>query len=280
MAVQAKTKKANIKLTPDDVILLNSKIGMKHLFADNNVNIEKALRMAKYETTLRTLQTELIKLQNWVIENGEKVVIVFEGRDAAGKGGAIRRITSHINPRHFRIVALPKPTDEEEGQWYFQRYINQLPNPGEIVFFDRSWYNRAIVEPVNGFCTQEEYKIFMGQINEFERMIVESKTHLLKLYFSITKDEQAARFKEIKSSPLKKWKITPVDEAAQELWDEYTVYKERMFDHTNTKLVPWNIFDANRKTEARIEALMYILDNIPYEPQDKAPIEAYKTKQV
>ena len=254
-----------LQLSPEDLALLNSPLGLRILFADKKTNVEKALRTARYESKLIELQTELIKLQNWVIQNDKKVVIVFEGRDAAGKGGAIRRITAYINPRYYRKVALPKPTTEEEGQWYFQRYVNQLPKPGEIVFFDRSWYNRAVVEPVNDFCTQEEYSRFMGQVNDFERMIQESNTYLLKLYFSINKEEQAKRFKEIKASPLKRWKMTSVDENAQRLWDDYTEYKEKMFDETNTENAPWKIFDANKKTTARIEALQYIWDNIPYE---------------
>ena len=253
-----------LDLTKEEVAILNSKIGLKNLISDKKLNFEKALRMAQYELNLRNLQTELIKLQDWVIKEGKKVVILFEGRDAAGKGGAIRRITAHINPRHFKIVALPKPTIEEEGQWYFQRYVNKLPKPGEIVFFDRSWYNRAVVEPVNGFCSLEEYEIFMGQVNSFEKMVVESKTYLIKFYFSIAKEEQARRFSEIKRDPLKKWKMTPVDERAQELWNEYTKYKNRMFKETNTALCPWIIIDANKKTTARIEATEHILKRIPY----------------
>ena len=194
-------------------------------------------------------------MQNWVINEGKKVVILFEGRDSAGKGGAIRRITAHINPRHYKIVALPKPTVEEEGQWYFQRYVNKLPKPGEIVFFDRSWYNRAGVEPVMDFCTQEEYEIFMRQVNNFEQMIIESNTYLIKFYFSISKEEQSRRFKEIKSSPLKKWKMTSVDEKAQELWDKYTKYKKRMFAKTNTKLCPWVIIKADKKQVQELKQL-------------------------
>lgn len=265
-AVQEKI--TQIALTEEDLALLNSRIGLKYLFADRKTNVERALRLAKYETRLRDLQARLINLQTWAIENEQKVVIIFEGRDAAGKGGAIRRIAAHINPRYYRIVALPKPTDEEAGQWYFQRYVNKLPKPGEIVFFDRSWYNRAVVEPVNGFCTQEQYKTFMGQVNDFERMVVESDTHLLKLYFSISKEEQAARFKEISNSPIKRWKMTDVDRKAQELWDEYTEYKTAMFAHTNTEAAPWMIIDANRKTSARIEALEYILDTIGFEQSE------------
>lgn len=258
-----------IKQTSDfsekELEILNSKIGIKHLFADKKTNPRKALRLTKYENELRELQAELIKVQNWVIDQKRKVIVIFEGRDAAGKGGAIRRITAHINPRHYKIVALPKPSHEEEGQWYFQRYVNELPKAGQIVFFDRSWYNRAIVEPVNGFCTNDEYERFMGQINDFERMILESNTHVVKLYFSISKEEQARRFTEIKSNPLKKWKITPVDERAQELWDQYTKYKEKMFEKTDTKGAPWKIIEADKKTDARIDALKYILSQIPYE---------------
>lgn len=253
-----------LKLTDEDIAILNTRIGMKHLLYDKNVNVEKALRYTKYELRIRELQAEIIKLQNWVIREKKKVVVLFEGRDAAGKGGAIRRITAHINPRYYRIVALPKPTVEEQGQWYFQRYVNQLPKPGEMVFFDRSWYNRAIVEPVNGFCTQQEYEIFMGQVNNFERMIIESGTYFIKFYFSISKAEQAKRFRDIKTNPLKRWKMTPVDKRAQELWDEYTKYKQMMFEKTNVPESPWVIINADRKTSARVEAMEYLLKTIPY----------------
>ncbi|MFK7972465.1 MAG: polyphosphate kinase 2 [Bacteroidia bacterium] len=254
-----------LNLNPEDVALLNSKIGLRKLISYKKINLEKTLRITRFEHELRELQVELIKLQNWVIENGKKVLVLCEGRDAAGKGGAIRRMSAHINPRHYHVVALPKPTEEEEGQWYFQRYVNKLPKPGEIVFFDRSWYNRAVVEPVNGFCTEEEYNIFMGQVNAFEKMIVESDTYLIKLYFSITKEEQAKRFKDIKSNPLKKWKMTAVDERAQELWDDYTTYKRRMFDETNSVHAPWVILKADRKTEARLNATKHVLATIPYD---------------
>lgn len=251
-------------LKEEDLDVINSKIGLKNLLANKKVDIEKSLNYAKYELVLREKQGELVKLQSWAIENKKKIVIIFEGRDAAGKGGAIRRITAHINPRYFRIVALDKPTEDEKGQWFFQRYVNKLPKPGEIVFFDRSWYNRAIVEPVNGFCTKDEYHRFMGQVNDFEKMIISSDTYLIKFYFSITKDEQARRFEEIKKSNLKKWKMSPLDEKAQELWDQYTNYKVKMFGKTNTKAAPWVIIDANKKTTARIEAIEHILKVIPY----------------
>ncbi len=255
------------QLTERELKKLNSKKGLKIFLKEDNVSITKVFRTIVYEEQLVKLQEELIKLQNWVVENNKKVIILFEGRDAAGKGGAIRRITEYLNPREFRVVALPKPTEEETGQWYFQRYINQLPKEGEIVFFDRSWYNRAIVEPVNDFCTQEEYKIFMNQVNDFERMITESGIILIKFYFSISKDEQAKRFEDIKSSIVKKWKFSDVDRRALELWDQYTAYKKKMFQKTNTKIAPWYIIKANRKSKARIEAIEHILRLIPYQTE-------------
>lgn len=247
----------------EDIELLNSKIGLRQLFYYKKTNVEKALRMTNYELKLKALQAEFINLQNWIINNNKKLIVLFEGRDSAGKGGAIRRITAHINPRYYKTIALPKPDSKEQGQWYFQRYVNKFPAPGHIVFFDRSWYNRAVVEPVNGFCSQEEYDVFMGQVNEFERMILESNTYLIKLYFSISKEEQARRFKDINSNPLKRWKMTPVDEKAQELWDDYTAYKLKMFEKTDTELSPWKVINADRKTDARLTALQYILDQVP-----------------
>lgn len=256
------------EFSKEDIALLNTKIGQRQLFFFKKTNAVKALRMTKYELRLRELQAELIDLHDWIINNGQKLVVLFEGRDSAGKGGAIRRITAHINPRHYKTVALPKPDSNEKGQWYFQRYVNKLPAPGNIVFFDRSWYNRAVVEPVNGFCTQEEYETFMGQVNDFERMIIESNTYLIKLYFSITKEEQERRFKDINSNPLKRWKMTDVDLKAQELWDDYTHYKLKMFEQTNTEIAPWKIIDADRKTSARIEALEHILDQFRHIKKD------------
>ncbi len=193
-------------LTDIDVENLNSKKGLRVLLANEPYNLTKALRFLNYEKKLKKLQVELVKLQTWAIKNNERIIVIFEGRDAAGKGGAIRRITERINPRHVRIEALPRPSEEEKTQWYFQRYISQFPKAGEMVFFDRSWYNRAVVEPVNGFCTQEEYNIFMNQVNDFERMVVESGIRLVKIYMSISKSEQAERFDEIRNDPLKHWK--------------------------------------------------------------------------
>ncbi len=244
--------------------LLNSKIGLYTLLKRDKVNIDKVIDEVELIDELRAKQVELIKLQNWVIKNNKKVVILYEGRDAAGKGGAIRRVTEYINPRHFRIVALDIPTEDEKQQWFFQRYINQLPNPGEIVFFDRSWYNRAVVEPVNNFCTDKQYHTFMSQVNEFEKMLVQSNAYLIKFYFSITKKEQKKRFDEIKNNPLKRWKMTAVDEQAQALWDDYTFYKDKMFEATSSEHAPWVIIDANNKPVARLEAIKHILDVIPY----------------
>lgn len=255
-------------LTNKELKLLNSKKGLKLLIADESYTVPKALRFLKYESRLKSLQEELIKLQHWAVDQDQKIVVIFEGRDAAGKGGAIRRITEHLNPREFSVVALPKPTEEEEGQWYFQRYINHLPQRGKIVFFDRSWYNRAVVEPVNKFCTQEQYRIFMSQVNDFERMIIESGIHLIKFYFSITREEQAARFEDMRKSAQKKWKFSQVDRDALDLWDKYTEYKDKMFEKTNTEVAPWHIIQANRKTKARVEAIEKILDLIPYVPKD------------
>ncbi|WP_299109180.1 polyphosphate kinase 2 [uncultured Tenacibaculum sp.] len=253
------------KLTQKDVNKLNSNRGIKAILSREPFNVERAIRYVDYERKLKKLQLELIKLQTWGIKENERIIVIFEGRDAAGKGGAIRRITERINPRFMRIVALPKPSEDEKTQWYFQRYVEQFPKAGEMVFFDRSWYNRAVVEPVNGFCTKEEYQVFMNQVNDFERMILESGIRLVKIYMSITKKEQAKRFKDIKNNPLKQWKMTPVDERAQELWDDYTVYKKAMFSKTNTKVSPWRVIRANRKTTARVSAIQHILNSIPYD---------------
>jgi polyphosphate kinase 2 len=251
-------------LSDNDLELLNSDLGQRFLYSTDQVSLYRALRQTKAELRLRELQVELIKLQDWTIRENKRIIILFEGRDSAGKGGAIRRFSSRINQRFYQIVALPKPTEVEQHQWYFQRYVNRFPKPGEIVFFDRSWYNRAIVEPVNGFCTPEEYRIYMKHINAFERMLTESGTYLIKLYFSISKEEQARRFQEIKKSPLKRWKMTEVDEQAQELWDEYTKYKLRMLSKTDTKNAPWTIIKADRKTAARTSAIEHVLQTIPY----------------
>jgi polyphosphate kinase 2 len=253
------------KLSDTDLRKLNSKSGLRALLSREPYNLVKAIRYYDYKKKLKKLQVELVRLQTWTIANNERIIVIFEGRDAAGKGGAIRRITERINPRNYRKVALPRPTLEEKSQWYFQRYINQFPKAGEIVFFDRSWYNRAVVEPVNEFCTNEEYKIFMNQVNDFERMITESGIRLVKIYMSISKTEQAERFTDIKNDPLKHWKMTKVDEKAQELWDVYTKYKNLMFENTKKEGVPFKVIRGNRKTSARVAVIRHMLKSIPYD---------------
>ena len=211
------------------------------------------------------LQTEMVRMQNWLIETSNRMIIVCEGRDSAGKGGAIMRFIRFINPRHYRVVALNKPTDEERGQWYFQRYINHFPSPGEIVFFDRSWYNRAVVEPVMGFCTQEQYDIFIKQVVQFENMLIEDGMIIFKLWFSIDKDEQNVRLEERRTNPLISWKLSTVDMQAQLKWDHYTKYKELMFQNTGTPTSPWIVVKGNVKHLARKEAMRYVLSNTDYE---------------
>jgi polyphosphate kinase 2 len=256
------TPKQKYDFGPKDLKLINSNKGVKLML--QGLDPQKALRYVKYEREIEILQVEMIKLQKWIQDTNKRLVILFEGRDAAGKGGAIRRITHHLNPRFARKVALPKPSEEEQGQWYFQRYVQKLANKGEIILFDRSWYNRAVVEPVNGFCTDDQYENFMDDVVNFENMITNDGLILVKFYFSINKEEQARRFKEISENPLKRWKMTPVDEAAQDLWDVYTKYKKRMFEVSHTEKNPWVIIEANRKTKARLEAIRYLLKTIPY----------------
>lgn len=218
----------------------------------------------KYEKELKKLQIELLKFQNHVKNKGLKVLIIIEGRDAAGKGGTIKRITEHLNPRGARIVALPKPSDTERSQWYFQRYTQYLPSAGEIVLFDRSWYNRAGVEPVMGFCTQEEHKEFLREVPKFETMLVNAGIILFKFYFSVSKEEQAKRFRERKTDPLKQFKLSPVDAKSQELWDQYTVAKYSMLLASNTPRSPWTIILSDDKKKARLNTIRHILKNVDY----------------
>lgn len=260
-----KIKRATIPLSHDDLSRLNTNKGLISLLRNREIKLKDVLDELKYEDELIRLQIELVKLQRWVAENGKRIAIIFEGRDAAGKGGTIRRFTEHLNPRAMRVVALPKPTDAEKGQWYFQRYSVQLPNPGEIVFFDRSWYNRAVVEPVNGFCSKAEYQRFMQQVPEFEHMLYEDGLILIKFWFSISKEEQAKRFESRKENPLKQWKLSPIDEQAQNKWEQYTHYKEEMFSKTHTSYSPWILVKANNKLRARLESIRYVLNHIPYD---------------
>ncbi len=224
-----------------------------------NLMSRKAYEQQKYY-----LQVELLKLQAWVKETGQRVVILFEGRDAAGKGGAIKRFMEHLNPRGARVVALEKPSETERGQWYFQRYIQNLPTKGEMVLFDRSWYNRSGVERVMGFCTDHEYSEFLRQVPEFERQLVRSGIYLFKFWFSVSRDEQRRRFKERKAHPLKQWKLSPVDLASLDKWREYTEAKEAMFLHTDTSDAPWTVIKSDCKKRARLNAMRYVLHRLHY----------------
>ncbi|MBW2316162.1 MAG: polyphosphate kinase 2 [Deltaproteobacteria bacterium] len=267
---EIKNRNGKFGLTQDDLEAINSNKGLVTLLRQNGFSAKKALSAIRYEQELEKLQIELVQLQRDAQVNGRRIAIVCEGRDAAGKGGAIRRFIEHLNPRTARVVALPKPTEVEQGQWYFQRYISELPNPGEIRFFDRSWYNRAVVEPVMGFCTDDQYGQFMQQVPEFEHMLYEDGVELIKFWFSISKEEQEQRFESRKQNPLKQWKISPVDEKAQEHWDLYSYYKEEMFSKTHTTFSPWIIVRANNKKRARLEAIRYVLSHMSYEGKRKA----------
>lgn len=218
----------------------------------------------RYESELKDLQIELLKMQNYVKETGQKVLMIFEGRDAAGKGGTIKRITEHLNPRGARVVALDKPSDKETTQWYFQRYVQHLPSAGEIVLFDRSYYNRAGVEPVMGFCTQEEHKEFLHEVPEFEKMLVNSNIKIFKFYFSVSKAEQKRRFDKRRTDPLKQYKLSPVDEKSQGLWDKYTIAKYSMLLASHTDYAPWTIIRSDDKKKARINTIKHILNHFDY----------------
>lgn len=249
-----------VKINADDVL---SKDWRKGGYPYQNLMSRKNYEKQKYR-----LQVELLKLQAWVKETGQKVVILFEGRDAAGKGGTIKRFMENLNPRGARIVALEKPTENERGQWYFQRYVQHLPTKGEIVLFDRSWYNRAGVERVMGFCSDDEYNEFMRQTPEFERMLARSGIYLIKFWFSVSQKEQHRRFKERQVHPLKQWKLSPVDLASLDKWDSYTKAKEAMFFSTDTADAPWTVIKSDCKKRARLNALRYILHKIPYNNRD------------
>jgi len=250
----------NKALSSDEELASNWREGA---YPYRNLMARKSYEKAKYQ-----LQVELLKLQAWVKETGQKVVILFEGRDAAGKGGAIKRFMEHLNPRGSRVVALEKPTDIEKGQWYFQRYVEHLPTTGEIVLFDRSWYNRAGVERVMGFCGDAEYDEFMRQTPEFERNLARSGIHLIKFWFSVSRQEQRRRFKERRIHPLKQWKLSPIDLASLDKWDEYTAAKEAMFYHTDTAEAPWTVIKSDCKKRARLNAMRYVLHKLAYSNKD------------
>lgn len=262
-------------LTKEDFNKIKTVTDLKELAFDRKLNLQPILEKIAYERELSLLQAQMVALQDYVFRKNLRVAIIFEGRDAAGKGGSVKRFTEHLNPRSMRVVALTKPTEIERGQWYFRRYIKQLPNMGEMVFFDRSWYNRAVVEPVMGFCDSTQYEQFMVQSPEFEHMLYEDGVVLIKFWFSISKEEQKKRFDSRLQNPLKDWKYSPVDEKGQELWDTYTKYKEQMFARTHTSFSPWVIVKTNNKRKARLESMKYVLTQFDYEGRDQSPVNIF-----
>ena len=254
-----------MKFTPDHFNAVQKRADLIRIAEENNISLEKPLNKIKYEVELLKLQSEFVNLQKWISNKKMRVAVLFEGRDASGKGGSIKRFKEHLNPRNSKVVALTKPTDVERGQWYFRRYIKELPNPGEIVFFDRSWYNRAVVEPVMGFCGDEQYKKFMLQVPEFEHMLYEDGVIIIKFWFSISKKEQEKRFNSRLKNPLKQWKFSPVDKEGQNRWDKYTFYKEQMFSKTHTSISPWIIIKTNNKKQARLESIRHVLSQFDYD---------------
>lgn len=252
------------KYNKSDLEILSSTKGLVNLLSKDEPDFDHVLLRLKYRSKLRDLQIEMNNVQNWVVSTDQRLVVIFEGLEFAGKGSAIRAFTRRLNPRSARIVALPKPTKIEEGQWYFKRYISQLPKPGEMVFFDRSWYNRAIVEPVNGFCAHQEYERFMSEVNHFERMIYNDGVMVIKLFLSITKNVQQQRIQLVKNNPLRSWELTEVDLNAQQLWKKYKEYEKRMLDRTDTAEIPWKVIDSNVEESANLDALKYVLSVVPY----------------
>jgi polyphosphate kinase 2 len=256
--------------TKEELLNVRRRSDLIRLAEEQSYPIKKSIQNLRYEEELKSLQAELVNLQHWIAKKKLRVAVIFEGRDAAGKGGSIKRFTEHLNPRSMRVVALSKPTEVEQGQWYFRRYIKQLPNPGEIVFFDRSWYNRAVVEPVMGFCSKHQYNHFMVQVPEFEHMLYEDGVIIIKFWFSISKDEQKKRFASRMENPLKLWKFSPVDMKGQEMWKKYTYFKEQMFSRTHSTFCPWVIVKTNDKRTARLESIRYVLSQFEYTGKTRA----------
>jgi polyphosphate kinase 2 len=252
---------------PEQPILLDGQ-GRPLRTWQENYPYDRKVRRGEYERTKRVLQIELLKLQRWIKDTGGRLVVVCEGRDAAGKGGTIQRFMERLNPRGARVVALDKPTERESGQWYFQRYVAHLPGPGEIVFFDRSWYNRAGVEKVMGFCTQDEYELFLRQCPQFERMLVEDGIVLVKFWFSVSRSEQRTRFAIRQVDPVRQWKLSPTDLSSLDRWDEYTTAKVAMFRATDTVEAPWTVVKNNDKRRGRLEAMRHLLWRIDYDRKD------------
>lgn len=276
-AIISKGRRTNmevVKTSGDPAELAENPEAIRHFFESGQYPYKRKIRREAYEQQKSALQVELLKVQRWVKETGERIVVLFEGRDAAGKGGTIKRFMEHLNPRGARVVALEKPTDEERGQWYFQRYINQLPTAGEIVLFDRSWYNRAGVERVMGFCDANEYLEFMRQAPELERMLVRSGIRLFKYWFSVSQDEQRRRFEKRKGDPLKQWKLSPMDLASVEKWVDYTEAKEAMFFYTDTADAPWTIIKSDDKKRARLNCMAHFLSSLSYPDKAQKTIKA------
>jgi polyphosphate kinase 2 len=242
---------------------------IRELFREGKYPYKTKIRRQAYEQHKQDLQVELLKVQNWVKTTGQKIVVLFEGRDAAGKGGTIKRFMEHLNPRAAQVVALEKPTDHERGQWYFQRYIKHLPSEGEMIFFDRSWYNRAGVERVMGFCSSTEYLDFMRQVPDLERMLVRSGIRFFKYWFSVTREEQERRFNSRSGDPLKQWKLSPIDEKSRSMWDEYTEAKEAMFFYTDTADSPWTVIKSDDKKRARLNCMQHFLSHLEYPGKDR-----------
>ena len=242
---------------------------IRALFESGAYPYKGAMRRAPYDAHMLGLQRELLKCQRWVEETGQKIIVLFEGRDAAGKGGTIKRFMEHMNPRTARVVALLKPSERERTQWYFQRYVGHLPSAGELCLFDRSWYNRAGVERVMGFCTPAEYLEFMRQCPQFEQMMVRAGIRLFKYWFSVSREQQLARFKARQTDPLKQWKLSPIDQASLHKWDEYTEAKEAMFFYTDTADAPWTVVKADDKKRARLNCMQHFLASLPYGNKDR-----------
>ncbi|MEH6307601.1 polyphosphate kinase 2 [Olivibacter sp. CPCC 100613] len=232
------------------------------LVANGIIKEKKFREQLAYEKELSKLQFELLRLQQYIVENKKRLLLIFEGRDAAGKGGAISRMIAKLNPKKVRVVALPKPTEEEGGQWYFQRYIKQLPNRGEMVFFDRSWYNRAVVEPVFGFCSDAQYALFMKQVNSVEQLLLDDDILIMKFFLTISKEEQQERLEDRRKDPMKRWKVGDLDEKAQEKWDDYTHYIDKMLKKSGTEKLPWIEVRTDNKKEARLEVIKYALSHV------------------
>jgi polyphosphate kinase 2 len=273
-------KSLNKSFSEEDFLQIKTRKDLVKIAKSRGVDISDAMTNYRYLEELAQLQSEMVNIQQWVARHQHRVAVIFEGRDASGKGGAIKRFKEHLNPRSSRVVALAKPTPVEQGQWYFRRYIKQLPNPGELVFFDRSWYNRAVVEPVIGFCTKEQYQKFMVQVSEFEHLLYEDNVKLIKFWFSISKEEQKKRFDSRLNNPLKQWKFSPVDLKGQELWDDYTQYKEQMFSKTHTNFSPWMMVKTNQKREARLESMRYVLSQFDYDGKGESGIPLFPDPNV